>query len=352
MGCQLCTSKNSVQTLQSGSENEKKHCKQQDKDKSPNQIPNKPEEKNLVLEKFIEVASEPQGVIHENKELTSLPVEPNYEIDNKTGINEGEKLEETKTSPDGETGIQSKSQIVTCAEVIASIDFSSYDNIVLVIGDSGSGKSSFINLVHNQIVENRTLDSIQILSPTVTWPEKSLIDEQVCRDSGLVIGESNSAFTREIKLVTFSIEKKNRRVLVIDTPGFCRNEDSADIETALFIVSLMSQLPRLDTVLYVHKATETSFATSLKQTLAEFSDVLQSLQSKVIAIYTFAGSKLDVKHDSLPFPKSLVQKKYHALNNLPFSLPRETLSEAKKLKGNQAVYEQTLGKVHSFIDSL
>ena len=356
MGCKLCSSKNSVQTLQSSSRNEKKHCKQNDKDKPAHEIPddplNRPEFKKLVLEKFVEVVSDPQFVSHEKKVLASSGVEINYEMDYSIGNNEGEKLQESKTSPDGETELQDKSQRVTCSDLIASIDFSIYDNIVLAIGDSGSGKSSFINLVHNQISENRTLDSIQIVSPTVNWPEKSLIDNPVCRESGLAIEGNNSAFTREIKLVTFSLVKKNRKILFIDTPGFCRNGDSADVETALFIVTLMSQLPRLDTVLYVHKATETTFAESLKQTLAEFSDILLALQPKLIAIYTFAGSKLDVKHDSLPFPKLLVQKKYHALNNLTFALSREILSDHKKLKANQTTYEQTLGKVHSFIDSL
>lgn len=229
-------------------------------------------------------------------------------------------------------------------------DLSSNDAIILLLGDSGSGKSSYLNLIYNCIHEHNTLDSLKIVAPSEKWPELS---EPLHNPlSHFSVNSENPSFTKEIKFVQLNYPKKDKKFLFIDTPGFCRTNENQNSETVNLILSLLQQIERLDYVFYVHRSDHTKFESSLKETLALFQPTFQSLSPKVIAIYTFIGSKLDVKHDSLPFQRDLVQKKYHTINNTTFASALEEQKSAKKQKHNESLLQQNLSKLNSLLDSI
>jgi energy-coupling factor transporter ATP-binding protein EcfA2 len=350
MGCQLCASKQTVQVVNKDLKNNKKsHEKDSNSKKNHEELIN-PEQQDSRHEAIFPTTGKVETlqskeqekfeelVIHSEEMKEELKVL--QEGDEKVGEKIAEIDETLENSlPLGEGGLE-----------LVEFDYSSFDKIILLIGDSGSGKSSFLNLTHNFLSENRTLDSIQVLTSTEKCEPTSQAQSSLIR-SGFHLSTSTS-FTKEILLIPLKNPKNSKTFLFIDTPGFTRSEEIPDTCTTTLINSFISTLPRLDTVLYMHRSSQTSFDTSLKLTLSEFRPSFESFNSKIIAIYTFAGSKFDVKHDSLPFTRSSVQKKYFTINNLPFGQSRGDLNDKKKLKGNQATYEQTLNKLHSFIDSL
>lgn len=229
-------------------------------------------------------------------------------------------------------------------------DLSNYDSVILVIGDSGSGKSSYINLIHNFINDNTTLESLRAVTPTEKWPDSS--ESYSSPLSQFCVANEKPSFTKEIRLIELNYSKNSKKLLLVDTPGFCRSDENPDVETANMILSFIQEIKRLDYVFYVHRSDYTKFETSFKETFSLFGQTFQELCPKIIAIYTFAGSKLDVKHDSLPFPKHLVQKKYHTINNTTFDLTLNELVTNKKRKHVESLLHQNLSKLNSLLNSI
>lgn len=227
---------------------------------------------------------------------------------------------------------------------------SNNDSIILLIGDSGSGKSSYMNLIYNFINNNTSLESLISASPTEKWPDSP--DSASTPLAQFHVNSENQSFTKEIRLIQLTNPSTNKKLLFIDTPGFCRSTEAPDTATAELILSFIQQITRIDYVFYVHRSDHTKFESSLKETLSLLHPALESLSPKIIAIYTFAGSKLDVKHDSLPFPKPLVQKKYHTISNTTFDSTLTELVSSKKRKHNESLLQQSLSKLNSLLNSI
>jgi len=135
------------------------------------------------------------------------------------------------------------------------------DNIVVLMGPTGSGKSTFI--------------------------------ECATRQDGQTVGHKLRSFTSEIRTVRITHPKNNRKVVFVDTPGF-DDTTKTDVEILSMIADWLVQAyhrkVNLATIIYLHKISDNRMTGSLLKNLQMFASICgQDAMPRVVVATTMWG---------------------------------------------------------------
>ena len=171
---------------------------------------------------------------------------------------------------------------------------------VLLLGESGVGKSTFINAFPNYLTF-QSLEEAENNSPIVLIPVSFLItvgynfDERIVQFGGND-NDKNENFNDRGESVTQKCQKyffnhpssEGKRVCIIDTPGFGDTRGVVqDQKNMRHILRYIDHLPRLDAICFLLKPNEARLNIAVRSCFTQFARVFrQNVHQKIIFCFT------------------------------------------------------------------
>lgn len=197
------------------------------------------------------------------------------------------------------------------------------DSTVVVIGETGCGKSTWINMMTN-FFKNGSLENLRIAIPTKDYysTERYEHSETNVRDGS--VAQTTQAFT-------YTFKKKNIKFSIIDTPGLndTKGLDQDDINLNK-ILNAAVDAENLSAIIMIINGTNARVTHNIQNLIAKFRGSLpDSIMSNIIVICTMCREETcNFKNfRSLGF----VPYKIFYMNNTIFSSPITEKSNLKLL---------------------
>jgi hypothetical protein len=171
---------------------------------------------------------------------------------------------------------------------------------ILVMGRSGAGKSTFINVCCNLALRLKLKDKRRIAVPTKFKRYNGKIQEYPCNIPEYVgknVGFQERIGSSDTKFVSFyNLEADGVSILLIDTPGFGdTGGPRVDEANAKKIVEEVSKITQIQAILWVSKGDENRITMELKYCIDHFRGMLPlEYKSNVFACFTHVASPTKV----------------------------------------------------------
>lgn len=188
---------------------------------------------------------------------------------------------------------------------------------VLLMGETGSGKSTFINYLANYFLEG-TIESPKTIIPT-KWKSEPTVPGYASHSEADVSDQSRSQ-TLECRMYSFL--KNGIIYRFIDSPGFSDTTNSAnnsvDNQITTSILTAVSKLKELHAIILIVNGSSckstASTKTARQKIAGNFPDVFNS---NMLAIFTFT----EVKSELIPYEKMTFRtpKKFFYMANSRFN---------------------------------
>lgn len=204
-------------------------------------------------------------------------------------------------------------------EIIEITDLKEYK--IILMGETGSGKTSLINLIINVLENNTPNDKLKIFESV---NQNDTIDTKYYLKTDEKFKEQGIAQTKTP--VFYKIKyNENSRLILMDTPGMCMNLEGNPDQIA---VDTYTKLLRknIDVIIYVQKANDSLLDRSILATLNSLATKIKSSNIKIILFYTFYPGNIIFKEESFPFKVA----KSFMLDNSFFYNIRKSFSEKSK----------------------
>lgn len=218
-----------------------------------------------------------------------------------------------------------------------NLERSTYPYTMLLIGATGSGKTSFVNLMENYFKFR--------LAEHVSLSEMERITNLEKENKGAAKMESQ---TNDVSVYDFYIDKL--RISVIDTPGFGDTHGKeCDKENVQKIMHAIEKQEVINCVCLIVNGCETRMDSTLKYVLSEMRGILpKEIMNNIFVVFTMATSSLratfDIKVLNTYFGKEIDDVFYidnpfamlqKAREKSPKKLPEKELKEAYKTAANE-----------------
>lgn len=193
-----------------------------------------------------------------------------------------------------------------------------YFNIIL-LGESGSGKSSLINLLANSI-ENNNYENIKFYVDLEGLYQKELRNNINLHDQGIFLNCSgSSSCTHDVTITRVYDSVSKLTYQFFDTPGIDPNI-KGEIDSSIVDVykKLFEFLDNVDAILFVQKSDCKTCLDSVFCTIKSLSTYIDKFKCKIHIVYTFYAGSLLFNIESLPFCKKLISKKQFKIDNMIF----------------------------------
>ncbi|CAF3522110.1 unnamed protein product [Rotaria socialis] len=201
---------------------------------------------------------------------------------------------------------------------------------ILLIGESGVGKSTFINAFANYLTFN-TLEQAKSNKPTVLIPVSFLITTgDNFQEHKITFGKFDSTTTEDFNHPGQSVTQRCRsyvfalnhiigkKVRIIDTPGFgdTRGLDQDDINIQ-HILECTRDLTHLDAICFLLKPNATRLHTSFRTCLTQLFDLLgPNASQNILFCFTNARSTFYTSGDTAPLLRSMLDSL--SIRDIPF----------------------------------
>lgn len=166
---------------------------------------------------------------------------------------------------------------------------------ILLLGETGVGKSTFINAIANYLTHSSDFDkaeqTLEILIPSVIGVEdkygrnRKLLVGKTDQNETLKIGESA---TQDVKTYVFAIWNNQAKVRIIDTPGMGDTrgiqQDNINSEN---ILTYISQLEELHAICFLFRPDKSRSTVFFQYCIAQiFSRLDKSASQNIIFVFT------------------------------------------------------------------
>ncbi|OMJ69035.1 hypothetical protein SteCoe_33346 [Stentor coeruleus] len=221
--------------------------------------------------------------------------------------------------------------------------------IIMAIGETGTGKSTFLNQLANTI-ENKRIEDLKIYFELENFPNAS-VDINIIPD---IIADltflSSVNHTKSIKIIEVK-RSSNEIYTLIDTPGIISNIDgSVDIDFVDKIKLFLSLVEKIDYIIFVEKSNANSCTKSVRNTISELNGIFLKKKCKVVPIFTFYPGTLVFNVKEIPFDENICYGHIHKLNNCIFGYSEEErIKRQDKLRNK---FENSKNKVESILTKI
>lgn len=225
--------------------------------------------------------------------------------------------------------------------------------VILAIGQSGIGKTIFLNELAN-IIENNQLENLktyfeQEKNPKISEGVKKILDERIQRKSSHKI-----LHTKSINIIEISQHKTGRIFTLIDTPGIINEIDGTpDSQYISQMENLFKIVKKIDFLILLKSSVSQSLFKSTENTILQLSKHFDQKVARVIPVFTLCCGYFEFNKESLPFPIELISDKVFKINYMisGYIAHKKYAKPSKK----QQVYEKSkrkIGKIINYMDSL
>ena len=177
---------------------------------------------------------------------------------------------------------------------------------ILIIGETGTGKSTCINFIYNLILGRDFDDPRDIVVPLLDGQKKYHVNIEEYKKYNIEIQENGASQTKNVNLYTAENEKY--KVNIWDTPGFQDTENSAEREdnttkeiVEAFVNTLDKSNANIHAIMIVMKASSNRLSQSLLATMNSIKTMLPaSVKDNIVGLFTYPSSLTDDQLDYLP----------------------------------------------------
>ena len=207
------------------------------------------------------------------------------------------------------------------------------DSIILVIGETGSGKSTIINTLINSM-ENHSLQDLKIVSDIENNFEGAAYENsyRIELDENYTIKNISSKCVHTKQVEIIRVHFNNKCICFIDTPGIIQMDSKeSDNDWAELIENVIgTAIDEINFIFFISKYDQYRLNPSLCASLNLVNSILKKYEIKVITIFThYAGKNPDHNLNNIPF------KSEHTINinNNIYSKLQKSIKKREKLEG-------------------
>lgn len=222
------------------------------------------------------------------------------------------------------------------------------ERTVLLMGETGSGKSTFINYLTNYF-GNGTLNSLKVMIPNRFYIEPTEKDHAGHNEAD----PTNPTVSQTQECSSYSFRGDRERYRFIDTPGFSDTSNSVnhstDNDVSTKILSAVTQARSLQAIAVIingsHSRLTDSIRNALKQIAGNYPTTLSKNMLVVFTNCTAATKNFD--ESSLPFEPRQV----FVMNNSAFSFERsqfDVMDESEK-KMQTLNWQYAMKQIREFV---
>ncbi|OMJ67222.1 hypothetical protein SteCoe_35677 [Stentor coeruleus] len=224
--------------------------------------------------------------------------------------------------------------------------------VIMVIGETGTGKSSILNLLGNTL-ENTDIKDMKIYFKLKKIP--ILSDEIYTINDKRVktIHQSKIIHTNSIRIVEIKTPLTNNNFTLIDTPGILSETNgSADEQFIEIIKELLNVVKKIDCLIFLEKSNSEACSRSIEETISRLEEVFSKKVSLIVPVFTFYPGSLVFDKDNIPFTKEMKSEKTFKINNMIFGYTHEDrVSKAGKLNKIYEKLKKIMEKIMDIVDN-
>lgn len=228
-----------------------------------------------------------------------------------------------------------------------------YDYSVLIIGETGAGKSTLINTIVNSVLET-DLENLRAAIKCEKYPK---IDREF--DDGLIErNDSATGISQTMNIHFYKVSSpltKDKTFLIVDTPGISSSggidEDDENINK---IIIAARTVKKFNAILFIQQYSTNRITAAFKYKVARIAEVIPTdFETSVIMILSFAlDEKRFLSDDHYHFPI----KNTFFINNSHFGYNKEDYAKNSVLKKKQSINKEEsdckVGEIFQYIFSM
>lgn len=223
---------------------------------------------------------------------------------------------------------------------------------IMVIGETGTGKSAFLNLLGNTL-ENTEIQDIKIYFKLKKITKLSDEILAIYHEKIKTVHQSKIIYTNSISIVEIKNPVTNDSYTLIDTPGILTETDGSPDEQFIEIIKeLFNVVKKVDCLIFLEKSNTETCSRTTQNTISRLEDDFNKKIGKVVPVFTFYPGSLIFNKDSVPFAKEMQTVKAFKINNLIFGYSNDDrITKADKLKKTYKSLKTKMEKIMKVVDS-
>jgi predicted GTPase len=228
---------------------------------------------------------------------------------------------------------------------------------VMLLGETGSGKSTFINYLANYFLGghvNNGRQGIRVVIPTHFFPEiTESIDKTTAKSNERNLGKETGMGSQTANCKTYNFKKGNTVFSFVDTPGLSDTEGSQkDEENIAKILKQAEDLDSLAAIVLIVNGTCSRLTFNMQNVLVRFKGSLpDTVLNNIFVVFTNCDSELNRNFDLAVLTKYFKPRHISHMQNLAFaSNPEKWVGKA--LQQVKHTWENSMNEIDELLECI